>query len=225
MPELPARASAPAPARAGKTRRSDTRGSQPATPSPGQAPARKGKNPARTSDPHAQREAERYAHPIASREAIAQLLADRGQLLTTEALAQELHLSSERDVEALTKRLAAMVRDGQLLQNCRGGYGVAKKLDLIAGTIIANAEGFGFLRPDDGAADKSEDLYLSPTEMRKVLHGDRVLASIIGVDRRGRKQGAICEVLERRVERAKALASALRCHPAVLVFPGWQIAA
>ena len=25
------------------------------------------------------------------------------------------------------------------------------------------------------------------------------------------------------VERAKTLATALRCHPAVLVFPGWQI--
>ena len=26
------------------------------------------------------------------------------------------------------------------------------------------------------------------------------------------------------VERAKVLARALRCHPAVLVFPGWQVA-
>jgi transcriptional regulator with XRE-family HTH domain len=26
------------------------------------------------------------------------------------------------------------------------------------------------------------------------------------------------------VERAKVLALALRCHPAVLVFPGWQVA-
>ncbi len=25
------------------------------------------------------------------------------------------------------------------------------------------------------------------------------------------------------VERAKALGKALRCHPAVLVFPGWQV--
>ena len=25
------------------------------------------------------------------------------------------------------------------------------------------------------------------------------------------------------VERAKALARALKCHPAVLVFPGWQV--
>ena len=27
------------------------------------------------------------------------------------------------------------------------------------------------------------------------------------------------------VERAKTLAAALRCHPAVLVFPGWQLEA
>jgi transcriptional regulator with XRE-family HTH domain len=27
------------------------------------------------------------------------------------------------------------------------------------------------------------------------------------------------------VERAKVLARALRCHPAILVFPGWDIAA
>lgn len=27
------------------------------------------------------------------------------------------------------------------------------------------------------------------------------------------------------VERAKVLAKALRCHPAVLVFPGWQVEA
>jgi len=27
------------------------------------------------------------------------------------------------------------------------------------------------------------------------------------------------------VQRAKSLATALRCHPAALVFPGWQVAA
>ncbi|MCB1572139.1 MAG: hypothetical protein KDI72_14160, partial [Xanthomonadales bacterium] len=46
-----------------------------------------------------------------------------------------------------------MVRDGQLLQNRRGGYGVAQKLDLIPGVVIANAEGFGFLKPDEGGDD------------------------------------------------------------------------
>ena len=96
-----------------------------------------------------------------------------------------------------TKRLAAMLRDGQLIQNRRGGYGVAQKLDLVPGVVLANPDGYGFLKPDAGG----EDLYLSPYEMRKVLHGDRVLGSIVGVDRRGRRQGAIVEVLERRSPR------------------------
>jgi ribonuclease R len=148
-------------------------------------------------DPHAQREAERYEHPIPSREAILKFLSERAQLLTVEALAQELGLTHPRDFEALSKRLGAMVRGGQLLQNRRGGFGVARKLDLIPGSIIANAEGFGFLRPDAGG----DDIYLSPAEMRKVLHGDRVLGSIVGIDRRGRRQGAVAEVLERRSPR------------------------
>jgi ribonuclease R len=148
-------------------------------------------------DPHAKREAERYEHPIPSREALLNFLSQRAQLMTAETIAQELRLTDPRDFEALTRRLSAMLRDGQLLQNRRGGYGVAQKLDLIAGTVIANAEGFGFLRPDAGG----DDVYISPAEMRKVLHGDRVLGNIVGVDRRGRKQGAIAEVLERRASR------------------------
>ena len=151
----------------------------------------------RHSDPHAQREAERYENPIPSREAILHFLSDSSTLMNAETLAQGLGLSDPRDMDALGKRLAAMLRDGQLLQNRRSGYGVAQKLDLIPGTIIANAEGFGFLRPDTGG----DDVYISPAEMRKVLHGDRVLLNVVGLDRRGRKQGAIAEVLERRASR------------------------
>ncbi|WP_092405990.1 ribonuclease R [Dokdonella immobilis] len=159
--------------------------------------ARAGSWSPRPSDPFAQREAQRYERPIPSREAIMSLLAEQASLLKTEAVAAALGLRSEQDIDALTKRLAAMVRDGQLLQNRRGGYGVAQKLDLIPGVIIANAEGFGFLKPDEGG----DDLYLSPAQMRTVLHGDRVLGSVVGVDRRGRRQGAIVEVLERRPSR------------------------
>ena len=77
------------------------------------------------ANPQDEREKQRYEFPIASRETILGHLGERAQLLTAEALAQELNLASPRDFEALTKRLAAMLRDGQLLQNRRGGYGVA----------------------------------------------------------------------------------------------------
>jgi len=163
----------------------------------GGKPARPARTQPRHHDPQAQREAQRYEHPIPSREAIVDFLGEHGQLLGADELARGLGLTDARDVDALGKRLAAMLRDGQLLQNRRGGFGVAQKLDLIPGTILANAEGFGFLRPDAGG----DDIYLSPAQMRRVLHGDRVLASIVGVDHRGRKQGAIAEVLERRASR------------------------
>ena len=170
-------------------------------PPPPPPPGRQGKQGKASApairDPHAAREASRYERPIASREALLEFLGQRGELMTVEAIARALQLTAPPDFEALTRRLAAMLRDGQLIQNRRGGYGVASKLDLIPGAVLANAEGYGFLRPDEGG----EDLYLSPAEMRKVLHGDRVLASVVGVDRRGRRQGAVVEVLERRSPR------------------------
>ncbi len=148
-------------------------------------------------DPQAEREARRYERPIPSREAILSLLEDRGELLTEARIAEALDIHDDVDIEALRKRLAAMVRDGQLLLGRRGGYAPTQKLDLIAGVVLANAEGYGFLRPDEGG----DDLYLSPQQMRTVLHGDKVLASVVGIDRRGRRQGAIAEVLQRRSPR------------------------
>ena len=146
-------------------------------------------------DPHAEREAQRYAQPIASREALLALLAEAAGPQTAEELAVRLgYLAHPERFEALCKRLAAMLRDGQVLANRRGGYALATKLDLIPGTVIANPEGFGFLRTDAGG----DDLFLPPHELRKAMHGDRVLASVTGIDRRGRREGAIVEVLERR---------------------------
>ena len=174
-------------------------------PKPGKSPggksagAERGKRrgPGGLVDPHAEREARRYEHPIPSREAILALLTERGSLLTADEIAVALDIRDAYRREALDKRLRAMLRDGQLLESRRGGLAPAGRLDLIAGTVLANAEGYGFLRPDEGG----DDLYLSPAQMRQVLHGDRVLASVVGVDRRGRRQGAIREVLERREPR------------------------
>ncbi|WP_425497754.1 ribonuclease R [Lysobacter arvi] len=149
-------------------------------------------------DPYAAREAARYEQPIASREMILQLLVQADGPLSADELAQRLSLTEEGRFDALGKRLAAMVRDGQLLRNRMGEFLPAQQLDLIPGVVIANPDGFGFLRPESGGGD---DLFLPPMEMRKAMHGDRVLARVTGVDRRGRREGAILRVLERRLNR------------------------
>jgi ribonuclease R len=149
-------------------------------------------------DPQAAREATRYEQPIASREMIVQLLTSADGPMDAGELAQKLGLTEPDRFDALSKRLGAMLREGQLLQNRRGGFVPAARVDLIPGVVIANPDGFGFLRPDAGGGD---DLFLPPFEMRKAMHGDRVLGSVTGVDRRGRREGAIVEVLERRLNR------------------------
>jgi len=157
------------------------------------APARQG-----FRDPFAAREADRYANPIPSREAILGVLEAAEGPQTAEELARLLGLAQDDALDALAKRLGAMVRDGQLIQNRRGGFAPVQATDLIPGTVIANPEGFGFLRPDTGVGD---DLFLPPAEMRKVMHGDRALANVTGIDRRGRREGSIARVLEHRVNR------------------------
>ena len=144
-------------------------------------------------DPHAAREADRYDNPIPSREMISETLREHGRLMTLQAIAQALDLRGDRDMRALDRRVSAMVRDGQLAVNRRGRYGLTDKMDLIAGRVSANAEGFGFLVPDEGG----DDIFLAPKQMRQVLHGDRTLVTVTRIDRKGRSEGRIVEVLER----------------------------
>ncbi|WP_374014104.1 ribonuclease R [Pseudoxanthomonas koreensis] len=169
-------------------------------PEPPPPPRAKAARPAggAVHDPYASREAQRYANPIASREAILATLEEAGGPRTAEELAQLLALSAPERLDALGKRLGAMVRDGQLVQNRRGGFAPVQATNLIPGVVIANPNGFGFLRPDSGGGD---DLFLPPYEMRKVMHGDRVLANVTGIDRSGRREGSIARVLERGVTR------------------------
>jgi ribonuclease R len=147
----------------------------------------------RSADPYAQREAQKYVRPIASREALIQLLEQADQPLSFERVLYELNLTDAVDVEALNRRLGAMVRDGQLVQNRRGEFCLVKRLPLTAGTVIGHRDGFGFLKPDEGG----DDIFLPPRQMRELMHGDRAVVRVQGVDHRGRPEGSLVDVLER----------------------------
>jgi ribonuclease R len=146
------------------------------------------------ADPYAEREAARYENPIPSREFILEHLEKRGQPATHLELCQELLLFTAEAQEALQRRLGAMIRDGQLISNRRGVFGLVNKMDLVKGRISGHKDGFGFVIPEDG----SPDLFLSPKQMRQVFDGDIVLAKVSGIDHRGRREGRIVEVLERK---------------------------
>ncbi|TJZ73290.1 ribonuclease R [Chitiniphilus eburneus] len=146
----------------------------------------------RAQDPFLARETERYDSPLPSREFIFQLVEAENVPLPVDDLVMRLSITAD-ERPFFERRLAAMAREGDLMINRKGALCLPQKVDLIAGRVQGHPDGFGFLIPDDG----SDDLYLGPKEMDKVLHGDRVLGQQIGFDRRGRREGKIAEILER----------------------------
>ncbi|MEQ1812984.1 MAG: ribonuclease R [Candidatus Nitrotoga sp.] len=150
----------------------------------------------RAQDPFLERERTQYEHPLPSREYILQLLSEQGVPVEEDALCSILHIE-EHEAELFTRRLRAMERDGQIMRNRKRAICVVDKLDLIKGKVQGHPDGFGFLIPEDGSAD----LVLSAKEMHKVLHGDIVIARSVGMDKRGRREASIVEVLEHSTTR------------------------
>lgn len=146
----------------------------------------------KSKDPFYKRESEKYADPIPSREFIMELLNDYGRPMSRHQLFDKLHLEQESKQEAMGFRLKAMLRDGQIMQDRRGRFCLLQKINLRRGTVQGHPDGFGFFIPDEGGAD----MVLSATEMKTVMHGDIVLAYQAGLDRRGRPEGKVHEILE-----------------------------
>ena len=147
-----------------------------------------------SDDPKAKREADKYENPVPSREFILLLLKKESKPLTHQQICAGFDLFDDDSVEGVRRRLRAMERDGQLMINRRGAYGIIDKMDLIAGVVIGHRDGYGFVKPDQGG----DDLYLGSRQMRLVFDGDRVLVRESGRGRRNRKEAAIVEVLERK---------------------------
>ncbi len=151
--------------------------------------AKKGK----IADPHAAREASLYDNPIPSRELILEVLEGAKKPLNQKQLARKLSLTEEAQVDALGKRLRAMVRDAQLLCDRKGAFGVVDRMDLLHCRVQGHRDGYGFAMP----LAQEGDVYLSARQMHFVFDGDEVLVQVTGEDRRGRLEGKVVEVLAR----------------------------
>ncbi|MEJ2920884.1 ribonuclease R [Bordetella avium] len=149
---------------------------------------------------------------VPSREEILKALRSAGGPLSPEELAQRMGVEKDATRVGFDRRLAAMERDGQLLPNRKGVLLLATKLDFVAGRVQGHRDGFGFLVRDEGGSD----IFLSPREMLKVLHGDRVLVKPSG-EYRGKPDGTIVEVIERRTN--KLVGRFLHEHGLSIVVP------
>lgn len=133
---------------------------------------------------------------VPSREDILTCLRDQTQAIPLEQLAQLLHVAYPLSF-GTEKRLMAMVRDEQVALDAKQRIKLNQKTSFIAGRVQGHRDGFGFLIRED---KQGPDLFLSPNEMTRVLHGDRVLVRHNG-EYRGKPEASIVEVLERSTNR------------------------
>lgn len=119
--------------------------------------------------------------------------------LTPEALRAQLprELRASGSEAAFEEALADHEKAGRIVRNRAGLLLLASRANLLSGQVQGHRDGYGFLIRDDAGPD----LVLPEHEMSKVLHGDRVLARISGLDRRNRPEGEIVEVIEHRTHR------------------------
>jgi len=76
-------------------------------------------------------------------------------------------------------------------------YGLAKKMNLVTGTLQANREGFGFVTPEAGEGEKREDIFVKARNMGSAMHGDVVLVRLEHF-RKGRSpEGSVIRIVKR----------------------------
>ena len=153
--------------------------------------------PDKHKDPFRAREAEKYEFPIPSREFILQHLEEIGRPMSFRQIATAFDLTDDNSKEGLRRRIRAMLRDGQIISNRKGAYGLATEMELVRGVVIGHRDGYGFVETDDSGSD----IFLSARQMRQVMPDDRVLVRVTGIDKRNRREGAVVEVLEYNTQR------------------------
>lgn len=96
-------------------------------------------------------------------------------------------------LQSVVDALRDLCRSGRLVRLKKNHYALPERQNLVNGRVHAHPDGYGFLIRED---KDGEDVYLNRREMRRVMHGDKVM---VRVDRkaRGGTEAHIVQVIER----------------------------
>jgi ribonuclease R len=70
-------------------------------------------------------------------------------------------------------------------------------MNLVAGKVRCHPDGYGFVIPEQ---EGEEDIFIGPRHLKEAMHGDRVVARIESIRKKG-KEGRIIRILERKVRK------------------------
>jgi ribonuclease R len=124
---------------------------------------------------------------------ILSLLAKKPRLRLTPAEIQRRGGFPPEQLQRIVDALRDLCRAGRLVRLKKNHYGLPDSQNLVTGRVHAHPDGYGFVIPDDKDV---KDIYLNRREMRRLMHGDRVM---VRLDRkqRGRTEAHVAQIVER----------------------------
>ena len=96
------------------------------------------------------------------------------------------------DLQSVIDALRQLCQDGRLVRLKKNHYALPDRQNLLRGRVHAHPDGYGFLIAED---KEIEDVYLNRREMRRVMHGDRVMVRI-DHKQRGGNQAHVVQIIE-----------------------------
>lgn len=100
-----------------------------------------------------------------------------------------------KELNVLLNELDDMEKEGVVIKNRNGRYGLIDKMNAAVGKLDGHEKGFGFLM----VADRTrKDIFIPAEGMNGALHGDRVVVRTTSSGEAGRKEeGEVLKILER----------------------------
>ena len=83
--------------------------------------------------------------------------------------------------------------EGKIVKIRGNRYGLPIKMNLVVGRVKCHPDGYGFVIPE---REGEQDIFVSQRNLKEAMHGDRVVARVESVRKKGR-EGTVIRILER----------------------------
>ena len=94
-------------------------------------------------------------------------------------------LGLEKEGRQKARELLRELSDEGKIVRIRGNrYGLPTKMNLVVGRVKCHPDGYGFVIPEKPG---EEDLFISPRNLGEAMHGDRVVARVESIRKKGRE--------------------------------------
>src|SRR5215470_14469334 len=129
---------------------------------------------------------------------VLRFLTTHGKPVTVRELVRRLDLGKD-ERHALKAVLRKLIGDGEVVKIRGTRLGLPDRMNLVVGRLSCNPAGFGFVQPEHRKPGQA-DVYVSATNVKEALHGDRVVVRVEHKSAKG-PEGRIIRVLERGMQR------------------------